>query len=118
SRRQINRDLFHLRGSQVIDHDVVSAAERCELNPLDAGEIHGDAGDIAGKLRVRALGRDGDVFADIGTIEHERVEAGPAIDHVAAVARVPDERVVAVTELRRVAAAIDQVVTATADEKV
>ena len=42
-----------------------------------------------------AVGRDVDVLGDVGAVEQQRVVAALALDGVAAVARVPDEGVVA-----------------------
>src|SRR5262245_65499031 len=75
-----------------------------ELDTLDAVEVHGDGGDVAGEQRMAAIGRNADDFADVGAAEVERVEPALAIDHVAAVARVPDEQVIAVAEERHVVA--------------
>ena len=52
-----------------------------------------------------AIGRDVDVLGDVGAVEHQRIGAGLALDDVAAVARIPDERVVAVAEQGHVVAA-------------
>ena len=46
-----------------------------------------------------------DILVDVGAVEQERVEARLALDHVAAVARVPDEHVVAGAQERHVVAA-------------
>ena len=56
---------------------------------------------------------------DVGAVEHQRVGAGLALDDVAAVARVPDERVVAVAEQGRVVAlvAVDGVVAVAAEQR-
>src|SRR5262245_6979772 len=64
--------------------------------------------------------RDVDVFADIGAVEQERVKAVAAVNYIAAVARIPDEFVIAGAELRCVIAApaIDDVVAVTADEQI
>src|SRR5262245_49234067 len=72
-----------------------------ELDTLDAVEVHGDGGDVAGEQRMAAIGRNADGFADVGAAEVERVEPALAIDDVAAVTRVPDEHVIAVAEGRR-----------------
>ena len=50
------------------------------------------------KRSALAVGRDVDVLGDVGAVELQRVGAGLALDDVAAVARVPDERVVAGAE--------------------
>ena len=65
-----------------------------------------------------AVGRDVDVLVDVGAVEQERVEAGLALDRVAAVARVPDEDVVAGAERGHVVAAPadDEVVALAADD--
>ena len=53
-----------------------------------------------------------------GPVEHHLVEAGPALDDVRAIARIPDEGVVSLAEEGRVGApvAVDEVVAATTDE--
>jgi len=71
---------------------------------LDAVEVHGDVADVAGQPGPTAVGRDVEVLADVRAVEHQRVGAVLAFDDIAAVARVPDERVVAVAEKRHVAA--------------
>src|SRR5262245_50090856 len=88
-----------------------------ELDTLDAVEVHGDGGDVAGEQRMAAIGRNADGFADVGAAEVERVEPALAIDDVAAVTRVPDEHVIAVAEGRHVIAlAADDGVVAMASE--
>ena len=56
-------------------------------------------------LRPAAVGRDVDVLADVRAVEQQRVDAGLAFDRVAAVARIPDEGVVARAEQGGVVAA-------------
>ena len=75
------------------------------MDLLDIVQVHGDGGDVAEKARALAVGRDVDVFADVGAVEQQRVDAGLAFDGVAAVARIPPERVVAGAEQRDVVAA-------------
>ena len=67
-----------------------------------------------------AVGRDVDVLVDVGAVEQHRVGAALALDGVAAVAGVPDERVVAVAQQGHVvaAAAVDDVVAVAADQHV
>ena len=83
-------------------------------------QVHGDVADIAGEPHATAVGRDVDVLVDVGAVEQQRVGAVLAFDRVAAVARIPDERVVAGAELRHVvaAAAGDDVVAVAADQHV
>ena len=119
-RRQVDRDLRDAGAGQVVDRDGVGAAQGGELDVLDAVEVHDDVADVAGQPHAAAIGRDVDVLADVGAVEDQRVGAGLALDGVAAVARIPDERVVAVAEQRHVvaAAADDGVVAVAADERV
>ncbi len=126
---QIDGDQLHVGAGEIVDHDLVGAVLQREIDALDTVEVHGDAtgiGDVAGEKRMPALGRDADALVvAVGAVEHERVEALLAIDHIAAVgvsadARIPDERVVAGTEQRMVVtlAAGDDVVAVAAEEKV
>src|SRR5436309_11808325 len=75
-----------------------------KVDPLDAVEVHGDGGDVAGETHAPTVGRDVDFLGDVGAVEHEGVEAGLTLDRVAAVAGVPDEGVVAGAEERHVVA--------------
>ena len=95
---EVDGDLRHAGSGQVVDRDGVGAAQGVELDVLDAVEVHGDVADVAGQPHPPAIGRDVDVLVDVGAVEHQRIGAGLAFDDVAAVARVPDERVVAVAE--------------------
>ena len=95
-RCEVDRDLRDAGAGEVADRDVVGAAEGDEVDVLDAVEIHGDVADVAGELHPAVVGRDVDVLVDVGAVEHQRVDAGLAFDRVAAVARIPDEGVVAV----------------------
>src|SRR5262249_14448678 len=79
---------------------------------------NGAAGTV--ERRPGAVGIDAEGLATRFAFEVERVEASAAVDHIIAVARIPDERVVAGTEERRVGAftAHDRVVTGAAVEDV
>ena len=101
---KVDVDLVDVGPGQVVDRDGVRAALGVDVDGLDVVEIHRDVGDIAGQPGVPAVGRDVDVLVDVGAVEHEGVGARLAIDRVAAVARVPDERVVARPEQGRVVA--------------
>src|SRR3954471_16922004 len=105
---------------EVADGDVVGAAEGAEVRLLDAVEVHGDGGDVAGDAYARAVGRDVDVLADVRAVELQRVVAGLAFDGVAAVAGVPLEGVGAGAELGGVGAdvAVDVVVAGPAEQGV
>ena len=49
-------------------------------------------------LASAAVRRDVDLLVDVGAVEPQRVEAGLALDRVAGIAGVPDERVIARAE--------------------
>ena len=104
-RRQVEVDLRDGGAGQVVDGDGVGAAQGVELDVLDAVEVHGDVGDVAGEPHAAAVGRDVDLLGDVGAVEQQRVGAGLALDDVAAVAGVPDEGVVAGAEQGGVVAA-------------
>src|SRR5262249_11895530 len=93
------------------DRDVVGVPAPLELDALDTGETDGAAGTGERRLHHGAVGIDfvaidaeglAGCFAD----EVERVEPVAAVDRGIAVARIPDERVVAVAEERSVVAFI------------
>ena len=59
-RGEVDRHLRDVRAAQIVDDDVVGAAERVELDGLDVIQIHGDVGDVAGEQHAPAIGRDVD----------------------------------------------------------
>src|SRR5262245_8549752 len=80
-------------------HWVAPTPSRSTIFPaIDAVEVHGDGADIAGESHAAAVGRDVDLLVKVGAVEAERVGAVLALDDVAGVARVPDERIVAGAE--------------------
>ena len=119
-RRQIDGDLLDGGSGEVVDVDVVDAAQRCELDILNAVDVHNDIADVAEQPRPLAVGGDVDALVDVGAIEDQRIGAGLALNDIAAVAGIPGERVVTVTEQRHVAAAtaVDDVIAITADQPV
>ena len=100
--------------------DVVGAAERAILDPLDVVEVHRHVGDVAQEQRAAAIGEDVDVLARVRAEEEQLVVVGAALDHVVAVARIPLEDVVAGAEQGDVVAVVaeDEVVAVAADEHV
>ena len=74
----------------------------------------------SGQANARAVRGDVDVLVDVGAVESQRVVAGLAFHNVAAIARVPDELVVAVAQQGDVvaSAAGDDVIAGTADEDI
>ena len=117
---EIDVDLRDVGPGQVVDHDLVGAAERIEVDRLDVVEVHGDVRDVAGEQHAAAICRDVDVLGDVGAVEQQRVEAVLAFDGVVVVTRVPDEHVVAGAHEGGVVAvaAVDQVVALAAEEQV
>ena len=100
--------------AEIVDHDVVDAAQCLKSDQLDVVEVHVDIGDVPEEAHVRAVGRDVDVLGDVGAVEVEPVQAVLALDGVVAVARIPLEDVVAGAEESDVVAraAVDDIVTA------
>ena len=96
--REIDVDLLDAGAGQVADGDVVDATQRRDVDGLHAVQVHRDGPDIAREQRVRAVGRQHHVLVRVGAVELQRVGAGVALDDVAAIARVPDEGVVARAE--------------------
>src|SRR5262249_19046836 len=88
--RQVDGNLLHVGPRQIVDDDLVGAAQRVELDPLDPVQVHGDIGDIAGEQHPRAVRGNIDVLVDVGAVEQQRIDAALAFDDVAAVARIPD----------------------------
>ena len=101
---QIDADLADVGSGEVVDRDRVGAARCVDVERLRTVHVHRDGADVAGESHPPAVGRDVDFLVDIGAVENERVVTGLALDRVAAVARVPDERVVARAEQGRVVA--------------
>ena len=90
------------------------------LRRLDAGEVHGDGGDVASEAHARAVGGHVDLLGGVGAVEVHDVLAALALDGVAAVARIPLEVVRAGPEQGDVVAAVavDEVVAGAADQRV
>src|SRR5262249_39029593 len=65
-----------------------------EVDPVNGDEVHRDVAHVAGQDNVTAVARDPEVLRRVRAVEGQLVEAGLAVDGVAAVAGVPDERVV------------------------
>ena len=112
--------LHNVGSAEIVDHDAVGAAQGLKPDELDVVEIHGDIGDVAGEAHARTVGRDVDVLCDIGAVEVEPVQAVLALDHVAAVVRVPLEHIVARAEKSDIVAraAIEKIVTGGTIERV
>jgi hypothetical protein len=117
---QVDGDLRHAGSREVVDHDVVGATYSIDLDLLDPVEVHGDAANVTGEANASPVGGDVHVLADVGTVEHEPIRASPTLDDVAAIARIPDERIVAVAEQGGVVAtsADDRVVAVASEQEI
>src|SRR5437763_1745297 len=92
--------------SRTAEEDVVAdPAQRVEVDRLHVVEVHRHGGHVAGEADPPADGRDDDVLVDVAAVEEQSIEAGLALDGIAAVARVPDERVIAGPQERHVVVA-------------
>ena len=115
---EVGVDVADVGAGEVVDGDRVGAAERVEVDRLDAVGVHGDVADVAEEPQPVSVGGQVDVLGDGGAVEAHRVAAGLAFDGVAAVARIPHERVVACAHERQVVAsvAVDRVVAVAAEQ--
>src|SRR5206468_12758495 len=104
-RREVDVDLARAGAAQIVDDDVIAAAQRSEVDALDAVQIHRDVGNVAGETNAIAVGRDVDGLADVRAVELHRVRAGLTVDDIAAVTGIPDERIVAGAECCDIVAA-------------
>ena len=116
---EVEVDARDVGAGQVIHRDGIGAAERVEEHPLDSVDVHGDVPRVAEEPQSVTVRRQVDRVRGCGAVEDHRVPAVLALDRVAAVARVPDERVVASAEGRTVAApvSVDRVVAVAAEER-
>ena len=114
---EVEVDLADAGAAEVVDRDGVGAAEGVEVDGLDAGCVHGDVAGVAEEPEPASVGGDVDLFGCGGAVEDHPVVAVLALDDVAAVARIPDERVVARAHESGVgsAVAVDRVVPVAAD---
>src|SRR4029453_18067609 len=98
--RQIDVDLPQGGVGNVLDRQGVVSAELLEVDPLRVPDVHDDGAEVAseGDAVVALTGPED--LGGVAAVEQHRVGAGAAVHEVRAVARVPDDRVVArATEL-------------------
>ena len=107
-----------VRPTHVVDRDRVNPAEGVDVDRLDVVEVHDNTAQVAGERHPTEVGIRGHDLVAAGPVEDHLVEAGTTLDDVGAVARIPDEGVVALAQERRVDAtvAVDEVVAATTDQ--
>ena len=107
--------------ADVVDDEVVGAAERVEVDALDVVEVHHDVAEVAEEPHPSAVrARRRRSRRRCAAVEQHRVGAVLALDHVAAVAGIPLERVVAGAHERDVVAllAVDEVVAVATEQEV
>ena len=115
---EVALDELHVGAREIVDGDRVGTSERAEVDRLHVVHVHRDVRHVAEEAQPLAVRGHVDALAGVGAVEEHRVEAGLALDRVAAVARIPRERVVAGTEEREVVApvAVGRVVAVAAEE--
>ena len=116
---EVGVDVRDVGAAEVADGDGVGSAEGVEVDPLDADGVHGDVADVAEEPEAVPVRGQVDLLGGCRAVEQHRVGSGPTEDGVAAVARIPDERVVAGSQDRQVVAsiAVDDVVPVTAEQQ-
>src|SRR5581483_5442016 len=116
--RQIEVHASYVGARQVVDGEVVGAAQGHDVDLLHAVDIHRHVTDVARQPQPAAVGRQVEVLADVRAVELQGVLVALNLDDVAGVARVPDERVVAGAPRQAVvAAAADDDVVAVATQQ-
>ena len=107
------------RLADVVDGDRVGATEGVQVDLLEAARVHRDACDVADELETVPVRRQIDLLGNVGAVEDHRVGTGLAVDDVAAIARIPHERVVPGAHAHDVVAAlaVDRVVPGAADQR-
>src|SRR6185312_1878007 len=67
------------------------------------GQVHRHIADVARHARrPERPTRDGDVFVSRSTVEYEAVDSRPAVNDIAAVARLPDKGIVTCAQDRKI----------------
>ena len=115
---EVERDALEIGPGRVVHDRVVGPAERLDVDELGVVQVHRDRALSAEEPEAVAVGRDVEVLGHAGPVEEHRVGAVLTFDDVAAVARIPDEGVVAGTHEPGVGASVsvDRVVAAATDE--
>src|SRR5262249_27405471 len=118
--RQVNVHASDVGARQVVDGDRIGAAERGDVDLLDPVDVHGHKADVAEQPQPAAVGRQVNVLIGSGAFDLQRIGATLAFDDIAAVARVPIERIVAGAHEGHVVAAAtdDGVIAVAADQHV
>jgi hypothetical protein len=117
---EADSDRNYVGPGQIVDSDAVGAAEGIDADALDVVEVHDDIAEVAGEQGAPTVGRDREGLIPGAAVEEQGVGAVPALDRVAAVARIPLEYVVAGAEEGTVAAllAVGEIVVVAAEQKV
>ena len=101
--REVRADLLHAGARDVTDRQRVVAAERGDVEPLDATAVERARSDVSRQPCARAVGGQSQLVGAHAAVEAERVEPSAALDRV--VAAVAVEEVIAVAAVERVGAA-------------
>jgi hypothetical protein len=119
-RGEFAHDLGDIGPAQVADHEVVDTAEGVRDDRLDVVEVHRDRGHVAEEAHAPAVGGGVHVLVGVASVEDHLVRAVLTLDDIAAVARVPLERVGSRAEEGDVVAllAVREVVAVSADQQV
>src|SRR6266498_3656041 len=117
---EIDVDPDNIGRGQVVHGRRVRPPQRAQNDALGVVDVHHDVALLTEEAQSPAVGRGVERLAPGHAVEHQRVEAVRALDHVAAVAVIPDEGVVTLVEEANVAALIpvDVVVTRAAGQPV
>ncbi len=119
-RGQVGGHVRDVGPGQVVDGEQVGAAERVGDDRLDVVEVHDDVRDVAGEPDAVAVGGRLHALVGVAAVEPHRVGAVLPLDHVAGIAGIPLEGVVAGAEERDVVAllAVGEVVAVAAEQHV
>ena len=113
---QVGVDGLHVGAGEVVDRHCVEPPSALK-STVSTVRIHRDRALGAEEAQTLTVRRQVDLLAAVGSVEQHRVGAVLALDGVAAVARIPDERVVARAEVADVVAPVpvDRVVAVAAE---
>ena len=92
--RQVQIDCLDVGPREVVNGNHIGAAPGIELDEFNFVAVHDDAADVTGETQTRAVGREVDVFGNIGAVEKQRVLPRLTFYRIVAVARVPKECIV------------------------
>ena len=115
---RVEVDLGDVGARQVVDDDRVGPAQRVEVDALHVVQVHGHAGDV--RAARGPCSRRMSMFSATLAPLNSMVSAGLPLEDVVVVAGIPHKRVVTGAHQGHVVAvaAVDQIVTLTAEEHI